>query len=66
MISDLDWFAKTCVITLLGSSIYLWNVHAGHLAQNKSIEKTSVNVYIMDYTNGPYKWTMCTSVIDHI
>ena len=38
MILDLDWSAKTCVITLLVSSICLWNID--RLAYNKLIEET--------------------------
>ena len=61
MISDLDWSAQSSVITLLVSSIYLWNINylaynestSGEEKINKFREETSINVYDVDYINGP-------------
>ena len=62
MISDLDWSAQSSVITLLVSSIYLWNINylaynestSGEEKINKFREETSINVYDVDYINGPH------------
>ena len=61
MISDLEWSAQSCLITLLVSSIYLWNINylaynestSGKEKINKFREETSINVYDIDYINGP-------------